>query len=125
MADLYKEELMDHYKNPRNYGELKDSDFSAEDDNPACGDYLSIQGKLNGRTVSKLNFMGKGCVLSQATASILFSKYEGKGIGEILSLTKEDILKMIGIDIGPVRIKCVLLPLQVLQKALKPFSKNL
>ncbi len=115
MYDLYREHILDHYQNPRNYGEMEAPDISHEEYNPLCGDRLVIQLKLDGDRVTDVKFHGEGCAISQASASMLTEVVEGKTLDELKTLTKEDILDMLGIPIGPVRIKCALLSLKALK----------
>lgn len=115
MEDLYREHILDHYQNPRNYGEIEDPDVSHEEYNPLCGDRLIIQLKYEGDRVSEVKFHGEGCAISQASASMLTELVEGKSVDELKALTKDDILGMLGIPIGPVRMKCALLALQALK----------
>ena len=116
---LYQEELMDHFKNPRNYGKLENPDFSGEDDNPSCGDRISITGLVENGQITDIQFEGKGCVLSQATTSMLTEHLKGKSVEEAASLTEKDILEMVGLELGPVRMKCALLPFMVLKNAIE------
>lgn len=115
MYDLYREHILDHYQNPRNYGELENPDISHEEYNPLCGDRLVIQLKLQNDHVSEVKFHGEGCAISQASASMLTEVIQGKSLDELKAMTKEDILDMLGIPIGPVRIKCALLSLKALK----------
>ena len=119
---MYQEELLDHYKYPYNKQELEQSDFSSKLFNPSCGDSVTMAGHLDGTTATKICFTGKGCVISQAAASMLTQECTGKSIDDILVLTTDDMSSMIGIELGPVRMKCALLPLQALRKALNPFQ---
>jgi len=115
MYDLYREHILDHYQNPRHHGELEDPDISQEEYNPLCGDRLVLQLKLEDDHVADVKFHGEGCAISQASASMLTELVEGKSVDELKALTKEDILDMLGIPIGPVRLKCALLPLKALK----------
>ena len=115
MYDLYREYILDHYKNPRNYGEIPDPDISHEEYNPLCGDRLVIQLKLDQDRVVDVKFHGEGCAISQASASMLTEQIQGKSLDELKALTKEDILEMLGIPISPVRLKCALLSLKALK----------
>ena len=115
MYDLYREHILDHYQNPRNYGELEAPDISHEEYNPLCGDRLVIQLKLENDRVTDVKFHGEGCAISQASASMLTELVQGKTTDELKALTKEDILDMLGIPIGPVRMKCALLSLKALK----------
>jgi nitrogen fixation NifU-like protein len=116
MEDLYREYILDHYQNPRNYGTLEDADISYQDDNPLCGDVIRIDLKLDDENrVSEVGFSGEGCAISQAAASMLTEEIVGKTLEEVKGIGKEDMLDMLGIQLGPVRIKCALLPLKVLK----------
>lgn len=116
MDDLYREVILDHYKNPRNYGTLDPHDISYEDDNPLCGDKIRIDLRLDGENrVKEVAFSGRGCAISQASASMLTESIVGKSLEEIRQISKEDILEMLGIELGPVRLKCALLSLKVLK----------
>jgi nitrogen fixation NifU-like protein len=116
MEDLYRENILDHYQNPRNHGMLDDPDISYQDDNPLCGDVIRIDIKLdNENRVSEVAFSGEGCAISQASASMLTEEILGKTLEEVKLINKDDILDMLGIQLGPVRIKCALLSLKVLK----------
>jgi len=119
MTNLYQEELLDHYRNPRNKGSLKNPDFVASDDNPSCGDRVQFEGIISENKVESLSFDGHGCILSQAVASMLTEECIHKTLDEIKAMSKDDVLKMVGITLGPNRIKCALLPLLVLQEGIK------
>lgn len=117
---MYQEELIEHYKYPYNKEKLSgEASFSTEQYNPSCGDSISMEGIVQNGILIKLCFQGKGCVISQATASMLVEQSEHKTVAELLTLTPEDITKLVNIELGPVRLKCALLPLQVLQDGLK------
>ncbi|MBW7881878.1 MAG: SUF system NifU family Fe-S cluster assembly protein [Caldilineaceae bacterium] len=113
--DLYREEILDHYKHPRRKGHLDAPDIQYHDHNPFCGDEITIELKLENDVVVDAAFDGHGCAISQATASMLMEEIVGKSLEELKSLNKEDILDMLGIEIGPVRLKCALLSLKVLK----------
>ena len=112
------EYILDHYKNPRNYGTIEDADLSCEDGIPSCGDQIRLDIKLNGSKVEDVKFSGTGCAISQASVSILTEDAIGKDIDEITSLTDQDMLDALGRRISPIRFKCALLGLNVLKKAL-------
>ncbi len=122
--NFYQEELLEHYKYPYNNKCLDHADFSTQKANPSCGDEMQIQGSIKNNVVVDLGFQGKGCVISQATASMLTQECIGKSVQEILSLTKDDILSLVGLKLGPVRVKCALLSLQVLQEGLSSLPRN-
>ncbi len=116
MEDLYRENILDHYQNPRNYGTLENPDISYEDDNPLCGDVIRIDIKLDDQSrVKQVGFTGEGCAISQASASMLTEEILGKTLDEVKQISKDDILDMLGIQLGPVRLKCALLSLKVLK----------
>jgi nitrogen fixation NifU-like protein len=116
MEDLYREVIIDHYKNPQYRGKLEPHDISFEDDNPLCGDHIRIDLRLDkdGR-VNEARFDGQGCAISQASADLLTESIIGKTLDQIKSLDKQDVLDLLGIELGPVRLKCALLPLKVLK----------
>ena len=113
--NVYQEELLDHYENPSNYGTLSNPDVSHEEDNPLCGDRIRIDLIVEDDMITEVRFSGHGCTISQAAASMLTEEIEGKTLAEVKQLTKGDILDMIGIPLGPVRLKCALLALKVLK----------
>ena len=116
MDDLYRELIIDRYKNPHFRGHVDPHDISFEDDNPLCGDHIRIELSVgqDGR-VEQAAFDGHGCAISQASADLLVESIQGKPLEEIKSLTKENILDLLGIELGPVRLKCALLSLKVLK----------
>jgi nitrogen fixation NifU-like protein len=116
MDDMYREVILDHYKHPRNHGKLDPADFSFEDDNPLCGDRIRIDVRVGeDNKVADVKFSGQGCAISQASASMLTEHIMGKSLDEVKQLSKDDILEMLGIELGPVRLKCALLSLKVLK----------
>jgi nitrogen fixation NifU-like protein len=116
MDDLYRELIIDHYKNPHYRGSLDPHDIAYEDDNPLCGDHIRIELRLDSENrVSDARFGGHGCAISQASADILIEHIIGKHLDEIRAMTKDDLLALLGIDLGPVRLKCALLSLKVLK----------
>ncbi len=116
MDDMYREIIIDHYKNPRMKGSLDPNDLSFEDDNPVCGDHIRIDVRLDGEgRISEAAFEGEGCAISLAAADMLLESIVGKHLDEVKGLSKEHILEMLGIELGPVRLKCALLSLKVLK----------
>ncbi|HCU79683.1 MAG: SUF system NifU family Fe-S cluster assembly protein [Chloroflexi bacterium] len=116
MEDMYREVILDHYKNPRFNGELDPADISYQDDNPLCGDMIRIDLRIDDNNrVIECAFSGQGCAISQASASMLMEDIQGKSLEEIKGYTREDILDMLGIELGPVRLKCAMLSLKVLK----------
>jgi nitrogen fixation protein NifU and related proteins len=112
---IYREIILDHYKNPRHKGVLDPADFSYEDVNPLCGDEIRIDVRVKDDSVDEIAFSGRGCAVSQASASILTEMVEGMSLDEVKALTKDDLLEEIGIPVSPARLKCALLSLKVLK----------
>jgi nitrogen fixation NifU-like protein len=116
MEDLYREVIIDHYKNPTYRGHLDPNDISFEDDNPLCGDHIQIDLRLDeSKRVKEVAFDGHGCAISQASADLLVESILGKTLEEVKALTKQNVLDLLGIELGPVRMKCALLSLKVLK----------
>jgi nitrogen fixation NifU-like protein len=117
MDDFYREEILEHYTHPHHYGTLEHADISHEENNPLCGDRVRFDIKLDesGERVADVRFSGVGCAISKASASMLTDLIVGKTLDEIKALTKEDVLDELGLDLGPVRLKCALLPLKVVK----------
>jgi nitrogen fixation protein NifU and related proteins len=114
--DIYREIILDHYRNPRNKGKLALADVSVHDSNPLCGDEIDIHLKIESNKVQEIKFEGRGCAISQASASMLTEMVMGKDLEFLKDLKKEDILENIGLtNLGPARIKCALLSLKVLK----------
>ncbi len=116
MDDLYRQVIIERYKTPLYRGELDPHDISFEDENPLCGDHIRIDLRVDANgIVSEALFSGHGCAISQASADLLLESVIGKPLEEVKALTKQDVLDNLGIDLGPVRLKCALLPLKVLK----------
>ncbi|MCZ2289335.1 MAG: SUF system NifU family Fe-S cluster assembly protein [Anaerolineales bacterium] len=116
MDDLYREVIIEHYKNPSYRGRLDPHDISFADNNPLCGDHIQIDLRVDADgTIAEARFDGHGCAISQASADLLMEAIIGKSVEEVKKLGKQDILDMLGIDLGPVRLKCALLSLKVLK----------
>jgi nitrogen fixation protein NifU and related proteins len=114
--DIYREQIIDLYENPLNYGELENPSFSYEEDNPLCGDVVRIEVRLdeNGR-VAEVSWNGDGCAISQAAASLLTEEIKGMTLAEVKSFNKDTLLELIGVPLSMARLKCALLSLKVLK----------
>ncbi len=117
---MYREVILDHYKNPRGHGAIADPDAHAEGQNPLCGDEVTISVKFgaDGDTIEEIGFEGRGCAISQAATSMLTEMVQGRKASEVAVLPKEELLEEIGIPLSPVRLKCAILGLGVLKVAL-------
>jgi nitrogen fixation NifU-like protein len=120
LDQLYREVILDHYKNPRGHGALDPHDAHAEGQNPLCGDEVSIFVRFgdDGETIDDIGFEGRGCAISQAATSMLTEMVKGRKAGEVAALPKEELLEEIGIPLTPIRLKCAILGLGVLKVAL-------
>ena len=116
-ADIYREIILDYYRNPRNFGRLEKFDINSRDTNPLCGDEIEMQVRVGeGQKIEEIKFTGKGCAISQASASMLTELAKGKPLEWVKQVSKEDIFKLLGNpDLGPSRVKCALLGMKVLK----------
>ena len=112
---FYREYILDHYKNPRNFGHLDHPDITHEEDNPLCGDVIGMDFKIADGVIEDVRFHGRGCAISQASASLLTERLKGLPLEEAKKINKADVLGELGIQISPARIKCALLSLKVLK----------
>ena len=120
LESLYREVILDHYKNPRGHGTLEEADASAEGQNPLCGDEVSIYVQFadDGETIDEVKFSGRGCAISQASTSMLMEMVKGRTATQIAELPKEELLDEVGIPLTPIRLKCAMLGLTTLKVAL-------
>ena len=116
-SDMYRQQILDHYKNPRNYGELEEPTFSHTGENPMCGDTIELDVVLDDdeETIERVAFRGDGCAISQASASMLSKQLHGMTVDELRDLDRDDVIDMLGVDISPMRVKCAVLVEKVAQ----------
>ncbi|GAA0673176.1 Fe-S cluster assembly sulfur transfer protein SufU [Natronoarchaeum mannanilyticum] len=116
-SDMYRQQILDHYKNPRNYGELEDPTYTHVGENPMCGDEIRMDVALDEESgeIERVAFQGDGCAISQASASMLSSELQGTSIEELMEMDRDDVTEMLGVDISPMRVKCAVLAEKVAQ----------
>ena len=117
--DMYQENILDHYKHPRNKGKIEDADFQHREPNPLCGDIIEVYIKMSDGKVADVKWEGTGCAISQASASILFESLTGKMIEELKHLGTNDVISLLQTEVNPARMKCATLGLVALQKAIQ------
>ncbi len=113
--DMYQENILDHYENPRNFGHLDKPDVKSHDTNPLCGDTFDMEIKFSEEKIENIKFSGHGCAISTASASMLTEKIKKMPLDEVKKLDAEDVKEMLGIELSHVRIKCAMLPLKVMK----------
>jgi nitrogen fixation NifU-like protein len=118
MDDLYRDYILEHYRRPHNFGVLEHPTASHEGANPLCGDRITLMLGIRDGIVEEVGFTGRGCAISQASASLLTDEIKGKPVDEVAKLTSQDLLDLLGIEISPARLKCALLSLDTLEHAL-------
>jgi nitrogen fixation protein NifU and related proteins len=118
MDDLYRDYILEHYRRPHNFGPIDGATASHEGANPLCGDRITLQLRVLGGKVDGVGFTGRGCAISQASASLLTDEIKGKPVEHAAELAPQDVLDLLGIDISPARMKCAMLSLDTLQKTL-------
>lgn len=119
--NLYQDVLIDHYRNPRNRGVLDHADFKSGENNPSCGDSVSMYGRVEDGILIAIGFEGFGCVISQAAASLLTEQVVGKSVQDIMKLDAAFMRALVGIELGPTRVRCALLALEALQRGIKEY----
>lgn len=119
MSDIYRELIIDHYRNPRNFGEIKDADLQGNEDNVVCGDAVTFYIKVRDTRVVEAKWNGSGCALSQASASLLSEMLKGKTLDQLRAIEDNDILKIVGTTLNPSRKKCATLSLEALKKTIQ------
>ena len=122
MDDFYRENILDHYKNPRNSGHLAHPTATAEGVNPLCGDELAVELVVDEGVVTDIRYNGRGCAISQAAASMLSDVVKGKRVDDLAGIGKEDVLEELGIPLTPIRLKCAMLSVGVLKVALSELT---
>ena len=126
-SDMYRQQILDHYRNPRNHGELAEPTFSHVGENTSCGDEITVDVELaeDGRTIEDVAFRGEGCAISQAAASLLTSEVRGMTLSELYDLDRDDVLELLGVEVTPMRIKCAVLAEKVLQDGARIYEGEL
>jgi nitrogen fixation NifU-like protein len=125
MDDLYRELIVEHYKNPGFRGELNPNDYTFEDENPVCGDHIRVDMRVdNTGIITEALFSGEGCAISQASADLLVESIIGKSVEDVKNLNKQNVLDLLGIELGVVRLKCALLPLKVMKAGVYGVGKD-
>ncbi len=122
MTSMYAEEILDHYRNPRNFGELKDAQIKYKESNPLCGDEYEFYLKVNNGLVSDAKFFGDGCAISKASASMLSEHVKNKTLDDLKKMKLDDVLKLLGIEVSAARTKCALVALLAIQKGIQKFE---
>jgi nitrogen fixation NifU-like protein len=116
--DLFRENILDHYKHPRHRGTIENPDVTYEDANPLCGDRIRMDFRIENQRIADVRFSGVGCSISQAAASMLCEKVQGMSLEDAKRLTRDDVMELLGVELGPVRLKCALLALKTLKAGL-------
>jgi len=119
---IYRENILDHYKNPHNKGTIENAEIKFTENNPLCGDVITINLKLNDHKVEDIKFSGQGCAISQSATSMLTDEISGKTLEEVKNIKREDVINLLGIDVGPVRTKCAVLGLVAVKEGIKEFE---
>src|SRR3990170_1138861 len=122
MDDLYRDYILEHYRRPHNFGVVEDADASYEGANPLCGDRITLMLGVKDGVVDRVGFTGRGCAISQASASLLTDEIKGKPLKEVAGIRADDVLDLLGIDISPARLKCAMLSHESLQHVLEDLS---
>lgn len=118
MNDIYMQNILDHYKDPENYGELEGADLIQEEFNPFCGDKVKVFMVVKDGVLKDVQFVGSGCAISQASMSMLSDAIKGKSVDEVLEISADDVTEMLGVELGPTRLKCALLGWQAVRNGL-------
>ena len=124
MIDMYQEELLEHYKSPRNSGKIENPSVEFHDTNPLCGDEVTVTAKIKNNIVKNLKFESRGCAISVASAFKLSEQIKGKTVNEVLKLDNQFVLDLVGVPISAMRLKCALLSLKAIQKAIIQYKEK-
>ena len=124
MDDMYREIIIDHYKNPRNFGKIINPDIFRRDSNPLCGDEVELFIKLDGNKIKKVGFEGKGCAICMASTSMLTEEILGKTLEDVLDIQREDMLDLVGVNLTASRVKCAMLGLVCAKKGIVEFEEE-
>jgi nitrogen fixation NifU-like protein len=124
MDDLYRDYILEHYRRPHNFGVIEDPSASYEGANPLCGDRITMMLGVRDGIVERVGFTGRGCAISQASASLLTDEIKGKPVAQVAALGNDDVLELLGIDISPARLKCAILSLDAVQHALEDLGES-
>ena len=120
---MYRENILDHYKNPHNHGTIENAEIKFTENNPLCGDVITVNLKLNDHKVEDVKFSGRGCAISLSATSMLTDEIKGKTLEQINNIKREDVVKLLGIDVGPVRTKCAVLGLVAIKNGIEEYDK--
>ena len=121
---IYRENILDHYKNPHNQGLIENADVKFTENNPICGDVISINLKINDNKIEDIKFVGQGCAISQSAMSMLTNELKVKTLEEVKNFKTEDVINMLGIESGIVRTKCAVLGLVAVKNGIKEFENK-
>lgn len=124
MMSIYMDNIIDLYKNPLNQGELNDASITHRAHNPLCGDDITVDLKIVSEKITDIRHRGNGCAISQAAISMLTEEVQEKTLDEVMKLNKDDVVEMLGIELGPVRLKCALIGLEAIHEAIKEYIAN-
>jgi len=122
--DLYREQILDHYKNPQNFGQLKGADVVVKETNASCGDEFEFFLKLDAGKIADIKFQGVGCAISMAANSLVSEMVKGKTLQKVKTMTEKDIFKLLGVAVNPGRVRCATLPLRALKKGLEQLKEQ-
>ena len=120
---MYRENILDHYKNPHNHGTIENAEIKFTENNPLCGDVITVNLKLNDHKVEDVKFSGRGCAISLSATSMLTDEIKGKTLEQINNIKREDVVKLLGIDVGPVRTKCAVLGLVAIKNGIEEYDQ--